>query len=198
MENVIDKIKEVLGKADLTSVKKVKEISSLIRSAEKIDFSKIKDGEHFTYKGREWIRLGEEQGGVLCITAKVWKELAFDKNGCNDYRKSSVRKAIEEQFLPNLDADDLLPYEMDLTADNGDDAYGKCKVSAGILSCDLYRKYRKFIPLFKEWMWTCTAWNCSPDSGSSHGVRRVDTAGGVGYYDAYNSYGVVPACIFKI
>ena len=41
---------------------------------EKPDFTTIKDGEHFTYKGIEFVRLGEEQGGVLCVTAKLWKK----------------------------------------------------------------------------------------------------------------------------
>ena len=159
------------------------------------DFSKIKDGEHFMYNSIEFIRLGKEQGGIFCITAKVWKELPFDKNSCNNYTKSSLRKELQERFLPLLDEADLLPYEMDLTADNGDTAYGKCTDKVGLISCDLYRKYRNFIPLFDEFMWTCTAWHCI--SGNANNVRDVHASGALGDNVAYSAFGVVPACIFK-
>lgn len=193
-KDIITEIEKICNDSEISARKGLDKIKELIAQDRKPDFSIIKDGEHFVYNGIEFIRLGKEQGGILCITAKVWKELPFDRAEYNNFKKSSIRVDLENKFLPLLNEEDLLPYEMDLTADNGDTKYGKDTVKVGLLSCDLYRKYRKFIPLFKEWMWTCTPWCC--DSGYAYGVRNVVTDGTLNYYTAYNANGVVPACIF--
>lgn len=191
--SIIDKIENVINNHEANAVEALNNIKELIASERKPDFRKIKDGDHFTYKGIEFIRLGKEQGGILCITAKAWKEIAFDKGGSNDFKKSSVKKLLNGEFLSLLNESDLLPYTMDLTADNGDKAYGTDTVKVGLLSVDLYRKYRDFIPLYPEWMWTCTAWYCS---GIAYYVRVVGTDGALYGGGAGLAGGVVPACIF--
>ena len=86
---------------------------------------------------------------------------------------------------------------LDLTADNGDDMYGKCEDYVGILSCDQVRKYRKLIPGYPEWMWTCTPWYCSPSPTLASYVRGVNPSGVLSNVRAYYAYGVVPACVFS-
>ena len=133
------------------------------------------------------------------MTAKPIAEEAFDLNDCNNWAKSRARKKLNTEFLSLMDENDLLPFESDLTADNGDTAYGKCVDNIGILSCDLYRKYRKIVPLFDEWMWTCTPWRCgTPNSGYDLGVRLVSSDGTM--YDnlVINGNGLAPACIFHL
>ena len=133
------------------------------------------------------------------MTAKPISEEVFDPNGCNNWAKSRARKKLNAEFLSLMDENDLLPFESDLTADNGDTAYGKCVDKIGILSCDLYRKYRNIIPLFDEWMWTCTPWHCgTPNSGNAYNVRLVDSDGTVNGNVAGNAIGLAPACIFHL
>ena len=140
-----------------------------------------------------------DKGGVLCMTAKPIAEEAFDPNGCNNWAKSRARKKLNTEFLSLMDENDLLPFESDLTADNGDTAYGKCVDKIGILSCDLYRKYRKIVPLFDEWMWTCTPWHCgTPHSGNASIVRLVTSGGTMHYNVAHGAHGLAPACIFHL
>ncbi len=197
-DELIDYIESMCNESEQSATTILAKIKVAIQNSKKPDFSMIKDGEHFTYRGIEFIRLGLEQGGVLCMTAKVVAKAAFDKEGSNDWRKSSARKMLNNEFASKLNPDDLLPYESDLTADNGDIAYGKCSDTVGLLSCDLYRKYRKFIPLFDEWMWTCTPWYCStPSSDGGWCVRRVHTDGTLDSGYAYNANGLAPACIFR-
>lgn len=191
--SIIDKIDKAIKDNENNAIETLNTIKALIASERKPDFTKIKDGEHFTYKGIEFIRLGKEQGGILCITAKIWKTLPFDKDGCNNFKKASICKALNNEFRPLLDDNDLLTYQMDLTADNGDKAYGSLCVHAGLLSADLYRKYRDYIPSYNDWVWLCTPWYCSGYAGN---VRIVSTDGTLDYYYASNAYGVVPACIF--
>lgn len=197
--NLIDTIEILCNEVDSDAMQVLAKIKEAIKNERKPDFSKIKDGDHFIYRGIEFIRLGEEQGGILCMTAHVWNETAFDENGCNDWRKSSARKLLDSEFLDMLNKDDLLPYYSDLTADNGDTTYGECADYIGLLSCDLYRKYRKFIPLFDEWMWTCTPWYCgTPSSGTARNVRLVSTDGSLYDTNANTANGLAPACIFHL
>lgn len=197
--NLIESIENLINESEDSASKTLDKIKTAIQNAKRPDFSKIKDGEHFMYHGIEFIRLGLEQGGVLCMTAKPIAEEAFDPNGCNNWAKSRARKKLNTEFLSLMDENDLLPFESDLTADNGDTAYGKCVDKIGILSCDLYRKYRKIVPLFDEWMWTCTPWYCgTPSSGHARIVRLVISDGTMGGYGARGALGLAPACIFHL
>ena len=195
-DNVIKTIEGIIADHGSNAAAALEKIRVAIENTKKPDFSTLKGGDTFQYKGYDWIFLGKEQGGALCITSDVYKEIPFDKDNKNNWKLSSARKELLDKFLPTLDASDLLPFEMDLVADNGDTSYGKCTDLVGILSCDLYRKYRNFVPLFDEWMMTCTPWSCSPSD--AYYVRFVSTSGGLYDNVAGHSYGCVPACIFKI
>lgn len=95
-----------------------------------------------------------------------------------DYMKDEEhKKEFNEEFIKKLDKKHLIPITLDLTADNGDTTYGTCEDYVGIVSCDQYRKYRKYIPLFEEWMWTCTPWDSTPYSGTANYVRIVNING---------------------
>ena len=156
---------------------------------------KLNIGEHFIYNGIEFICLDIIDGNYLAMTAKPWAEIPFDTNNHNDWRKSSLRRVLNTDFLELLDKKHLVMQTSDLIADNGDKAYGTSEDYVTILSCDQYRKYRDIVPLFEEWMWTLTPWSCN--TSYSNYVRYVHTTGNVYYYSAYNSYGVAPACLFS-
>lgn len=156
-------------------------------------------GERFIFKGFEWITLDNNvDGGVLAIMASAWngEEYRFDEDCCNNYAKSSLRRKLLNELLPVLGEDNLIPHEVDLVADNGDDRYGTVTDKVFILTCDEYRKYRKNVPLLPEWMWTCTPWYIT-DSGGSGGVRGVNTDGDLYSNDANYTNGVAPACVFN-
>lgn len=156
-------------------------------------------GERFGFKGFEWIVLDNNvDGGVLAIMTSAWnnEEYSFDDDGYNNYAKSSLRRKLFNELLPVLGEDNLIPHEVDLVADNGDDRYGTVTDRVFILSCDEYRKYRKNVPLLPEWMWTCTPWYIT-DTGSGYYVRFVGAGGALYYGIADYSYGVAPACVFN-
>lgn len=156
---------------------------------------KLNIGEHFIYNGIEFICLDIIDGNYLAMTAKPWAEIPFDTNNHNDWRKSSLRRVLNNDFLELLDKKHLVMQTSDLIADNGDKAYGTSEDYVTILSCDQYRKYRDIVPLFEEWMWTLTPWSCS--TSTSNIVRTVYTAGYVSGHGATNSSGVAPACLFS-
>ena len=156
---------------------------------------KLNIGEHFIYNGIEFICLDIIDGNYLAMTAKPWAEIPFDTNNHNDWRKSSLRRVLNTDFLELLDKKHLVMQTSDLIADNGDKAYGTSEDYVTILSCDQYRKYRDIVPLFEEWMWTLTPWSCNASNSSR--VRNVYTTGNVNNNNANDSSGVAPACLFS-
>ena len=162
----------------------------------------LSEGERFSFKGFDWICLdpnAENGNGVLAIMAETWngKEYPFDDNGYNNYAKSSLREKLLCDLLPVLGEKNLLPHTVDLTADNGDDAYGTVTDKVFILSCDEYRKYRKRVPLLEEWMWSCTPWWINQRSGGGSFVRGVGTTGALSNSHVCISHEVAPACVFS-
>ena len=151
----------------------------------------IQPGTKFTYQDKELVKLGNEQGGVLCITADLWRtEQCFGDNA--NYKESAIKELLEKEFWGKKKDKNVLDYTMDLTSDNGDDSLGTYTAKVGLLSCDLIRKYYKVIPRYKDWWWTCTPWAIS---SYANVVRGVYASGVLGSYGAGGSVGVVPACI---
>ncbi len=153
-------------------------------------------GKHFEYHGIKFVVLGMEQGGVLCVPEELLpEEHAFDEDNCNDWRKSSLRKYLNEEYIKNFDKADLLPFISDLTTDSGQKDYGASEDYIALLSCDLYRKYREFVPKYNNWWWTITPWHIYPSYANIQRIVYVD--GSVSINLASCSYGVAPACLFN-
>ena len=167
-----------------------------VRVVMKTRIKKPSAGEHFFYNGIEFVALGEEQGGILAVVAERLEErMAFDKNNKNDWRSSTLREYLNGEYINNFDTDDLLPFISDLTSDDGMTDYGTSEDFVALLSDNLYRKYRKFMPQYDTWVWTITPWSCAP--GNAHGERYVYTSGALNNGHAVYGSGVAPACIFN-
>lgn len=156
--------------------------------------STVPDGGEFIFCGIPFIRLGEEQGGILCITKQGIFCSRFNDTSNNNYQESIVRHRLLEEFLPKLDRDELLPFEMNLVSmlDNSQ-GYGVCVDDIGILTYELYRKYKWRIRV-ESYMWLCTPQSLDRNSPF---VRYARSSGDVGYCCAYDSMVCRPACIFK-
>lgn len=160
---------------------------------------KLRPGEEFVYNGIRFICLDVIDGNYLAITADCLCEKRFNDNyndGCNNWKTSTLRRFLNEDVLEeHFDAKHLIKQTSDLTADNGDKAYGTCEDYITLLTCDQYRKYRDYVPLFEECMWTLTPWRCDP--GTAHYVRVVDPTGAIYDINAYYSLGLAPVCLFN-
>lgn len=169
-----------------------------------MDYESIQNlhaGDHFNFKGLEWVVLDpDKEGGVLAITADIWKRnVPFNRkcfDGCNNWCRSILRDDLYE-LKQEIGVDNLLPHTVDLVADNGDKLYGTLDEMVFLLTCDEYRKYRDVMPRYNSWIWTCTPW-ITTNTGAANSVRSVNTGGSL--YDDYASNGnggVAPACIFN-
>ena len=165
------------------------------------------------FKNFEWVCLdpNHPDGGVLAIMAKPWaKDVRFcpsdkfadEKGNWNNYRTSNVRGILSDMANTVFDGKSLLPHTVDLVADNGDRAYGTVQDIVFILTCDEYRKYRKFIPHYEECVWTATPKHCG-DKDSKTGMAtpvcyvHPDFGERLYNHDAYHAFQVAPACIFN-
>lgn len=126
----------------------------------------------------------------------IEEEMPFDENNCNDWRKSTLRRYLNEEYIKKFDEDDLLAFTSDLTADDGMTDYGTSVDNIALLSDNLYRKYRKYMPKYKTWVWSITPWTCNPSLANPE--RIVYTSGSVNDHDAYYAFGVAAACIFNL
>ncbi len=194
--DLISSIEAMCNEPGQTSAEILAKIRIAIRNSKKPDFSKIMDGEHFVYRGIEFIRLGLEQGGVLCMTAEPWRIQQFDLWNNNCLRDSSTMKKMKDQFLPLLNRDDIRVFITDLTADNGDTSYGAMSSFVSILTCDQVRKYHEIIPSFRDQIWTATPVMCDNRPCSKGPVRTLRPDGTLGWETTCWLYGVAPVCVF--
>lgn len=180
----------------------IDEIEAAIRSAlsEEKSINEIKAGDHFEYKGIEWVCLDVGNETVFAVTAKVIANMPFNdeyEDGCNNWRTSSLRKWLNSEFLDkNFGKGALLANFSTLTADNGDDKYGVVEDYVTLLDCDQYRRYRKLMPKYDDWVWTLTPRSCTV--GDAFSVRNIIPSGELDSYFADNTYGVAPACLFNL
>lgn len=152
-------------------------------------------GETFTVADVEFVALGAEQRGLLAVTKEPIGEYPFDEDGCNDWRQSSIRRFLNEEWVKKFDKAMLLPFTSDLTADDGMTDYGKCEDFAFLLSDALHRKYRAVLPKYDCWWWHLTPWTCNPSNAAS--VRSSTPSGSLDYYLARYTYGAVSGLLFN-
>ena len=155
----------------------------------------MKNGQKFTYKGIEFIKLDDVEingrKGALCITSKIWEYLPFDHNWRkdvnNNFKESDIKRVLNTWFLKKLNKKDLLEFEIDLGK------YGTDKTYVGLLTVDQYEKYRDLIPNMDFWWWLA-----SPLRSNGSNVYYVITDGSLNDYGgADHSGGAVPACVFE-
>lgn len=199
-KNAIERICNDINAAFEDNAKKVSEalfsLYSILTEESKI--KKPQAGKHFSYKGIEFVVLGEEQGGILAVVSKPLDEkMPFNNDGNNDWHTSSPRSYLNEEYLAKFEKADLLPFTSDLTSDDGMDDYGSCTDYIALLSDALYRKYRKVMPKYDNWVWTITPYSCTEKCGNRFYARVIDVYGALHNSRVRCSLGVAPACIFN-
>ena len=157
---------------------------------------KIKDvkiGSKFKFGKIEFVKLDNAYGGCLCLATAVLFRDCFDEDNLNNWVTSSLRQKLTEVIGDYIDTSALVPFDRDLTTDDGMTDYGHCTDSVSLLTCDEYRKYRKLIPNCGESHWTITA-----DSLIySYSVRFVYSDGSLNSSRAFSG-GVRPLCNLKL
>lgn len=131
--------------------------------------------------------------GVFCLAKDILFYKAFDERNRSDWRVSTLRDYLNNgDFESTLEARMLLPFKRDLTSDDGLKDYEECIDYISLISCDEYRRYRKYISSKSDWWWTNTPWS-TPSSDYLCSVCAVAKDGSLNNNTAYlKDNGVVP------
>lgn len=160
--------------------------SGLIAFDDKIPVADIEQGATLKWGKKEYIKLDTISAGCLCLAKDAWFKSEFD-NKTNDWSKSQLRGDIGRRAASRVpDIDKLMLFDRDLTTDDGLTRYGHCSDSVSMLTCDEYRKYRKYIPETNKWCWMITA-----TTTRECFVRTVDPVGSLNYDYAHIRVGGV-------
>lgn len=161
-------------------------------------------GSFIKYAGIQWVVLEKTIKGVKVLSKHKLYDREFDADNYNNWSESTLRNELNKfnkggwccanEDISQINKNDLVEFERDLTTDDGITNYGKCKDYISLISCEEYRKYRNLIPNVDDWWWTLT-----PDSlVYFHDVRYVGSYGTLYGNDASGgNYGVRPLCVLK-
>lgn len=164
---------------------------------------KLKDiprGQTFEYCGREWIVLEHDNNNhTLVLSNDIIGKMPFDKNNCNNWAKSTLRKYLNGKFLMEmcvgltLEILGFSSFKTDLTSDDGLKDYGEFRDVVSLLTCDLYRKHRDILEPIDKYWWLATPY--FPVSANDGYVCYVNTSGSLSSSSACSwNGGVRPIC----
>ena len=144
---------------------------------------------------RSYIVLEHRNDGTTAVITKdFWKDMEFD-NDSGDYAKSAVRTALNNEFYNEVanavGVESIIEHEVNLTADDGTNKGVVCRDNVSLLTTDLYRKYRDFLPAYGSWWWTATPYSTE----FPRGVCYVDDDGTLSWDGCNYSRGVRPFLI---
>ena len=162
--------------------------------------SEIPEGGTFKIGAYEFVVLEQlEDSAVVIKKEKYGSDIHFGSN--NNYDGSAADKACDkfgDEIAEISGKDNMLEFELDLTANDGMKCYGTVKRRMTLRTADMQRKYAYiFDKLPKFWEWLATA--CStPKHEDSTWVECVSPHGDINCYGSYyGGRGVRPFCILK-
>lgn len=158
----------------------------------------VKPGDTVTIGEREYIVLGHGKETTAVIAKQPIKTMAFGKDG--DYAKSNIRTYCNGDFYKELckvvGKHNVIPHTVNLVADDGSNKGATVKDNVSILTNDLYRRYREFLPKIDSSCWTATRVT-TLDNNYAHRVCVVSSRGVLNWDSCDCSCGVRPFCILN-
>ena len=138
-------------------------------------------------------------GKTVCMLKDFYKRAKFDKN-TNDYKKSSIRKILNTEFLDKLakevGAENIIEHTVDLTSDEGSKKYGSVQDKISLLTCENFRKYHDILEKYNPGSWWLLATPVVVP-GWDDCVRAVYYDGILIYCSFYDGGGVRPFYILN-
>lgn len=176
------------------------EIFVTIRQNEIKTLSEFKPGSTVKIGEREYIILKQNNNTTALITKDFVKTMTYsDETG--DYLSSDVRNYLETEFYAELEnavgAENIIPHTVRMEAHDGTGKTKKVIDSVSLLTEDLYRRYREYLPAYGKWWWLATRVSYDDDLGYSRCVCCVAGRGIPSWRDCSCDGGVRPFCILN-
>ena len=177
---------------------------------QKVQLGSLKPGETFKIGEYDFIVLAHEyslltSGGYS--TTKVIsknfmkKNVVFDDD-CRDYSKSNLKKVLEKEILPVIEAEvgvsNIVVHTVVLTSVDMQKEFEPCECLVRPLTFDEVREYNDLLvnKELDDWWWTCTSWS-TKERGWKYGMAVVSPSGYFDYRSCCYNSGVRPFCILK-
>ena len=172
--------------------------------ANKVQLSELKPGEVFKIGKHDFIVLEHDiRNHTTKVISKNFmaKNAVFDED-TRDYNKSNLKKVIENEIQPIIEAEfganNLVEHTVDLTSVDMQHEFEPCTCKVRPITFDEARQYNNLLvnEELNDCWWTCTPWSTAERSWA-YAIAVVHSSGDFyNYnYDVFN--GVRPVCILK-
>ena len=169
-----------------------------------VQLCKLHPGDTFKIGDHDFIVLFQDD--FTKTTRVISKEfmaenIEFDED-TRDYSKSNLRKVIEEDIQPIIEAEvgaeNIVEDSVDLTSVDMQHEFESCTCKVRPITFDEARKYNDLLVNneLNDWWWTCTPWSTA-ERGWKYSIAVVASSGNIGCRCYYGDGGVRPFCILK-
>ena len=170
----------------------------------KVKLCELHPGDTFKIGDHDFIVLDQnEYAETTAVISKGFmkEDIVFDDD-TRDYRKSNLRKVIEGDIQPIIEAEvgeeNIVECSVDLTSVDMQEEFSRFKCKVRPITFDEVRKYNDLLvnKELNDWWWTCTPWSTA-ERGWEYSIAVVASSGNFSYGGCLDSYGVRPFCILK-
>ena len=172
-------------------------------SKEMVQLNTLKPREVIcTESGRKYLVLKQEEEQTKIISVDFMAECEIFDSDSPDYKTSALKKKIETDIQPLIEADfgseNVVEHEVDLTTVDMQKDFGSCTCKVRPITFDEAREHNDLIAKkdLPDWWWTCTPWS-TKKRGWSCSLAVVCPSGYIGSGFCRLSRGVRPVCILK-
>lgn len=170
--------------------------------ADKVELATLNPGEVFKVGEHDFIVLEQRDGETAIISKGFMAERVVFDDDTRDYNKSSLKRLIEGEIQPIIEAafgvENLVEHEVDLTSVDMQNEFGSCVCKVRPITFDEARKYNNLLvnKELPDWHWTCTPWS-TEERGWKYSLAVVSPVGDINVICYYDYGGVRPFCILK-
>lgn len=170
----------------------------------KVKLCELHPGDTFKIGENDFIVLDQnEYAETTAVISKGFmaENIVFDKH-TRDYSKSNLRKVIEENIQPIIEAEvgaeNIVEDSVDLTSVDMQEEFSRFKCKVRPITFDEARKYNDLLVNneLNDWWWTCTPWS-TVGRGLEYSIAVVASSGRIDFRHYDCSSGVRPFCILK-
>lgn len=190
-----------MSKALEMARKLVKQLEEAEKS-NKIQLSELNPGDVFKIGKHDFIVLEQENGATKVISKDFMAEdIVFDKD-TRDYNKSNLKKVVENDIQPVIEAeigaDSIIEHAADLTSVDMQHEFEPCTCKVRPITFDEARKYNNLLANegLGDWWWTCTPWSTA-ERKWDYSITVVSSSGVIRINGCSCNRGVRPFCILK-
>lgn len=170
----------------------------------KVKLCELHPGDTFKIGDHDFIVLDQnEYAETTAVISKGFMEedIVFDDD-TRDYSKSNLRKVIEGDIQPIIEAEvgeeNIVENYVDLISVDMQEEFSRFKCEVRPITFDEARKYNDLLVNneLNNWWWTCTPWSTA-ERGWEYSIAIVASSGNIYLRSYYVNGGVRPFCILK-